>query len=67
MEKPKKEISEVEKSKTKDLFILAFPTFVITGIAAGTSNVYLSLISIGLAVYQFAILHRFIDTYRRSM
>jgi len=56
----------VESKATNTAFILMFPSLLITIIAVLSAVSYVSLLAIGLAIYQFLLLKKFIEDYYKK-
>ena len=61
--KGKKKVSEKDRRMMTTAFLLMFPSFLIAMIATYSSNLFLALVSISLALYQFALIKEFIKDY----
>jgi len=59
--KPKKEVDKPTKKKILTLFLLIFPTIIITAIPSG--NWTLMTIRILLGIYQIVLIKNFIDEF----
>jgi len=53
----------VSKKATSASFILMFPALILAGMAVFYAPVYGSLLAIALAIYQFLMIKKFIETY----
>jgi len=63
----KVEETKEEKRATSTAFILMFPALILAGMAAlFATAIWVSLLAIALAVYQFLMLKKFIDDYYKG-
>lgn len=64
--KEKKPVDVVSTKTTNTAFILMFPSLLLTVIAVISSVSYISLLAIGLVIYQFLLLKKFIEDYYKK-
>jgi len=61
-----KGLNESERRTTSTAFILLFPTLLLAIIAIYYSPIIISMLAIGLAIYQFLLIVKFIGDYYKK-